>query len=167
MKVIEGKILMLNGQNLKSQKHHLTKQLRKLLLEIENKPHQKLDSESLRIQVQQQERLRIVLHSLMAEFKDKIAYIQNTVYQQSVRETSYSPIPNHNRREYAKPDPQFAKSMQDFSPISSMSNYSAHSIYKKTRQYKVIVPSKLEFKNLIPSAYRDSVFRVGETLFEF
>jgi uncharacterized protein YajQ (UPF0234 family) len=122
MKVIEGKTIILTSQNLKSQKHHLTKQLRKLLQQIENKPHQRLDSESLRIQVQQQERLRIVLHSLMVEFKDKIAYIQNTAYQQSVREKSYSPIPNYNRREYAKPEPQFTRSMQDFSPISSMSN---------------------------------------------
>lgn len=167
VKVLEGKILMVKSENLNDEKQNLSNELRKILLKIENKSHIKFDSESLKIQIQQQERLRIVLQTLMIELKNKIAYLQNTTYQQSIREMPYTPTPAYNKRIFEKPQPPVTKSQQSFSPMSSMSNYSSYSIQKRSKQYRVIVPSEIEFKNLVPKAHRGYVFRVSETLFEF
>lgn len=167
LKVLEGKIMVLKSENLNDEKQNLSNELRKILLKIENKSHLKLDSESLKIQINQQERLRIVLHTLMVELKNKIAYLQNTTYQQSVRESPYTPTPAYNSRIFKNPQPTVTKSQQSFSPMSSMSSYSSYSIQKRSKQYRVIVPSEIEFKNLVPKAHRGYVSRISETLFEF
>lgn len=161
-KVLEGKVFASSAEQLDTEKKFWSDRLRHHLSMLENKrnKYSGRSADNLKSQISQNERLRLAMHSLLDELNNKIAFVQNKVYAQSMTQLTYSPEPLQ-RSSMKHYESMTTKSMQ----YSLKGQFSAYSEYKDNK-YHVIIPSPLELKNLIPKSHLENVIRVGESTFE-
>lgn len=161
-KVLEGKVFASSAEQLDTEKKFWSDRLRHHLSTLESKmsKHRGRGVENLKSQISQHERLRLAMHSLLDELNNKIAFVQNKVYAQSMTQLTHSPEPlqRSNMKHY---ESMTTKSMQ----YSLQGQFSSYTSFKE-KEYHLIIPSPIELKNLIPKSHLENVVRVGESTFE-
>ena len=146
-----------------SKNKQLSDVLRKLLHKIEEQDFASNATETLLIEIQQKERLKVTLHSLLTDLNDKIMFVQNCLHEQSMK-CSRTPKTEVRKKRKFWTNLISSKSAWGINPRLSTPSYSIGSY--KWKQYKVINPSEIELKNLIPKGLRNKIKRLGESLFQ-
>mmetsp|Transcript_17948 Transcript_17948/g.15859 ORF Transcript_17948/g.15859 Transcript_17948/m.15859 type:complete len:316 (-) Transcript_17948:374-1321(-) len=100
VKVLEGKLMMCPSSKLDKEKKELSKELRGLLVYFEEDNQLKVNN--LKMEICQKERLKASLYGLLEDLNDKIKFVQNQIYEQSIIEFPSTPKTNSRRQGFSK-----------------------------------------------------------------